>query len=150
MKKSQNLLSAFRSFLGHMGIYFTVIVMFFNIMLASLYPNEERIFNTSMFGFILLFSAIFALCDFIMNVKFIESYLAKLSIHLVLPTIDFAVVLAWLSGAASSPRTAIFAVIFYIVAYVIVAAVRIAVHFGAAKKENEKKDYQKLFGENGK
>ena len=119
-------------------------------MLSVLYPNEERIFNTSMFGFILLFSAIFALCDFIMNVKFIESYLAKLSIHLVLTTIDFAVVLAWLSGAASSPRTAIFAVIFYIVAYVIVAAVRIAVHFGAAKKENEKKDYQKLFGENGK
>ena len=150
MKKSQKLLSAFRSFLGHMGIYFTVIVMFFNIMLSVLYPNEERIFNTSMFGFILLFSAIFALCDFIMNVKFIESYLAKLSILLVLTTIDFAVVLAWLSGAASSPRTAIFAVIFYIVAYVIVAAIRIAVHFGAAKKENEKKDYQKLFGENGK
>lgn len=150
MKKSQKLLSAFRSFLGHMGIYFTVIVMFFNIMLSVLYPNEERIFNTSMFGFILLFSAIFALCDFIMNVKFIESYLAKLSIHLVLTTMDFAVVLAWLSGAASSPRTAIFAVIFYIVAYVIVAAIRIAVHFGAAKKENEKKDYQKLFGENSK
>lgn len=150
MNRSQNIIRAIRSFLGHMGIYFTVIVMFFNIMLAALYPNEEKIFNTKMFLYILLFSAIFALCDFVMNIKFISSYISKLAIHLVITTIDFAVVLVWLSGAAESARNAILIVMVYVVAYLIVAAIRIAVHFKISNKDNEKKEYKKIFGENEK
>ncbi len=146
MTKKQQFIGAARSFLGHTGVYFTVIVMFFNVMLKIMYPEGEKVFNTAMFGAILLFSAIFALCDFIMNVKFIESYAAKLAIHMVLTAVDFVLVLVLMSGAASSAKTAVVAAVLYIVAYIIVAAVKLIIRAVKNKKENENKGYENLFG----
>ena len=101
--------------------------------------------NTIMSNYILLFCAIFALCDFIMEIKFIESYFAKVAIHFMLVTIDFAVVIAWLSDRTRSAKTIVFAVIIFAVCFAIVDTVRVIVHNVKSKKSNEKQEYTSIF-----
>lgn len=145
MKKSEKIFAAAKSFLGHTGFYFTLIVMAFNIMLTSAFPDGNKVFETAMFGWILLFSAVYALSNFVLDIKFIDSYLAKLSIHYVLVVLDFAVVMAWLSGAAASSKSKVFVIIAFAFVYLIVEILR-AVLTGAKRKEtNEKEEYQSLF-----
>ena len=134
-----------KSFLGHMGFYFTLIVMMFNTFISIVYPNGNKIFETKYFGHILLFSAIYALCNFVLDIKFIESYLAKLALHFVLIVFDFAIVIGWLSGAASSGKTTIFVTLAFAFFYLIVEAVRAAVYFSTHKKKNETVEYKNLF-----
>ena len=135
----------FKSFLGHMGFYFTFIVMIFNAFITIAYPEGNKVFETKYFWHILLFSAIYALCNFVLDIKFIESYLAKLSVHFILIVLDFAVVIAYLSGAANSPKTTVLVTIFFAFFYFVVEAVRAAIYFSRHKKKNEETEYQSLF-----
>ena len=134
-----------KSFLGHTGFYFTLIVMMFNTFITIFYPNGNKIFETKYFGHILLFSAIYALCNFVLDIKFIESYLAKLAVHFVLIVFDFAIVIGWLSGAASSSKTTIFVTLAFAFFFFVVEAVRAIVYFSTHKKKNEEVEYQNLF-----
>ena len=138
----------FKSFLGHTGFYFTLIVMIFNISLTLTFPEGTKVFETKYFWHILLFSAIYALCNFIFDITFIESYLAKLSVHFILIVLDFAVVIAWLSGAASSDRTSIFVTIAFAFVYFIIEAIRAAIYYATHRKKNEEENYQTLFSGN--
>ena len=138
----------FKSFLGHTGFYFTLIVMIFNISLTLAFPEGTKVFETKYFWHILLFSAIYALCNFIFDITFIESYLAKLSVHFILIVLDFAVVIAWLSGAASSDRTSIFVTIAFAFVYFIIEAIRAAIYYATHRKKNEEENYQTLFSGN--
>ncbi len=144
MNKKQ-VVSYIRSFLGHAGFYFALIVTVCNIIISLAFPTGDMGINTIMSNYIMLFCAIFALCDFVMEVKFIESYFAKIAIHFVLVTIDFAVVIAWLSNPARSPKTIVFAVIIFAVCFAIVDAVRVAVYYAKSKKKNENQEYTSLF-----
>jgi hypothetical protein len=145
MKKSEKIFSAVKSFLGHTGFYFTLIVMAFNTLLTVSFPNGSKVFETAMFGWILLFSAVYALSNFVLDIKFIDSYLAKISIHYVLVVLDFAVVMAWLSGAAPSSKNKVFVIIAFAFVYLIVEIVRAVFHNMTHRKNNEKEEYQSLF-----
>ena len=148
MQTFAKIFSKIKTFLGHTGFYFTLIVMIFNTFITIAYPNGNNVFETKYFWHILLFSAIYALCNFVLDIKFIESYLAKLSVHFVLVVIDFAVVIAWLSGAATSEKTTLFVSLAFAFFYLIVEAVRAAFHFALNKKKNEEQTYQSLFSGN--
>ena len=128
-----------------MGFYFTFIVMMFHTFIAIAYPAGNKAFETKYFWYILLFSAIYALCNFVLDIKFIESYLAKLSVHYILIVLDFAVVIGYLSGAASSSKTTVFVSLAFAFFYLVVEAVRAAFHFALHKKKNEEKEYTSLF-----
>ena len=145
MQTFTKIFSKFKSFLGHTGFYFALIVMIFNTFITIAYPNGNKVFETKYFWYILLFSAIYALCNFVLDIRFIESYLAKLSVHFILIVLDFAVVIGHLSGAASSPKTTVFVSLAFAFFYLIVEAVRAAFHYAANKKTNEEKEYTSLF-----
>jgi hypothetical protein len=134
-----------KSFLGHTGFYFTLIVMIFNTFITIAYPTGNKVFETKYFWHILLFSAIYALCNFVLDIKFVESYLAKLSVHFILVVLDFGVVIGWLSGAAASQKSSIFVTLAFAFVYLIVEAVRAAVYFSTHKKKNEETEYKNLF-----
>ncbi len=138
-------ISSIRSFLGHTGFYFTLITTIYNVIISIVFPEGNVGINTIMSNYILLFCAIFALCDFIMLIKFIESYAAKIAIHFVLVTIDFAVVIAWLSDRTRTAKNIVFAVIIFALCFAIVDAVRIIVYYAKNKKRNEKQEYTSLF-----
>jgi hypothetical protein len=59
--------------------------------------------------------------------------------------LDFAVVIGYLSGAASSSKTTVFVSLAFAFFYLIVEAVRAAFHFALHKKKNEEKEYTSLF-----
>ena len=145
MQTFMKIFSKIKAFLGHTGFYFTLIVMIFNAFLTFAAPNGNKVFKTEMFWSILLFSAIYALCNFVLDIKFIESYLAKLSVHFILIVLDFGVVIGWLSGAASSQKTTVFVTLAFSFFYLIVEAVRAAFHFSLHKKKNEEETYKSLF-----
>ena len=134
-----------KSFFGHLGIYFTVIVMALNFIISLVFPSGDAGITTSMFNWIFLFCIIFALCDFVMKINFIESYIAKIAIHFILVTIDFAVVIAWLSDRTRSAKSIVFATIIFAACFFIVDVVRVIVHSAKHKKTNEKQEYQSLF-----
>lgn len=148
MQTFMKFFAKFKSFLGHTGFYFTFIVMMFNAFLTIAYPEGNKVFETKMFWWILLFSAVYALCNFVLDIKFIESYLAKLSVHFILVVLDFAVVIGWLSGAAASEKTTVFVTIAFAFVYIIIEAVRGAFHFALHRKKNEEETYQSLFSGN--
>ncbi len=145
MQTFTKIFSKFKSFLGHTGFYFTLIVIMFNALLTVAFPNGSKVFDTKYFWSILLFSAIYALCNFVLDIKFIESYLAKLSVHFILIVFDFAIVIGWLSGAASTPKTTVFVSLAFAFFYFIVEIVRAAFYFASRKKKNEETAYQNLF-----
>lgn len=145
MNKSQKITANIRSFLGHTGFYFTVIVMVFNTVLSIVFPSGDKVIISSTFNWIFLFSAIFALCDFVMQIKFIESYAAKVAVHFILVTIDFAVVMAWLSDRTRSAKSIVFAVIIFAACFFLVDVIRVIVHYARGKKANEKQEYRSIF-----
>ena len=145
MKTAEKIFSFIKAFLGHTGFYFTLVVMVFNIFIAVNYPYGNKVFETKMFGWILLFSAIYALCNFVLDFKFIESYIAKLAIHYVLIVLDFALVMAYGSGASSSSKGMVFVIIAFAFAYLIVEAVRGVIYSVTHKKKNEEEEYSSLF-----
>lgn len=145
MKTAEKIFSFVKSFLGHAGFYFTLVVMAFNTFLTVNYPEGNKVFETKMFWWILLFSAIYSLCNFVLKIKFIESYIAKLAIHYVLIVLDFSLVMAYCSGAASSSKGMVFVIIAFAFAYLLVEVVRGIIYSAAHKKKNEEKEYQTLF-----
>lgn len=148
MQTFMKFFSKFKSFLGHTGFYFTLIAMIFNTFITIAYPNGGKVLDTEFFGYILLFSAIYALCNFVLDIKFVESYVAKLAVHFILVVLDFAVVIGWLSGAATSEKTTVFVSLAFAFFYLVVEAVRAAFHFALHKKKNEEETYQNLFSGN--
>lgn len=145
MNKKEKIFSVIKKFLGHTGFCFTLIVMLLTVSLAIASPYGDMVIETKTFGWILLFSAVYALCDFVFAISFIESYLAKLSIHYVFAVLDFAVVIAWLSGVAVSSKQTLFVTIAFAFVYLIIEAVRAAVYFAGHKKKNEADEYKSLF-----
>ncbi len=147
MNNSNKVTAYIKSFLGHMGVYFTAIVMALNIVFKMIFPSNDVGINTSMSFYIFLFCVIAALCDFVMNIKFIPSFVARLAIHFVLLTIDFAVVLAWLTDRTRSTKTIIFVVAVFAICLLIVDVVRVIVHSVKNKKNNEAQEYKTMFSE---
>lgn len=147
MNNSNKVTAYIKSFLGHTGVYFTAVVMALNIVFKMIFPSNDVGINTSMSFYIFLFCVIAALCDLVMNIKFIPSFVAKLAIHFVLLTIDFAVVLAWLTDRTRSTKTIIFVVAVFAICLFIVDVVRVIVYNVKNKKSNEAQEYKTMFSE---
>ena len=142
MQTFAKIFSKIKSFFGHMGFYFVLIVMTVNAFITIAYPNGGKVFNTDYFWYILLFSAIYALCNFVLEIKFIESYLAKLSVHFILIVADAAISIGCV---AESSKTTVFVTIAFAFFYLIVEGVRAAFYFATHKKKNETTEYTPLF-----
>ena len=145
MKKSEKIISVIKNLLGHTGFYFTLIVMFLIVSLKVAFPAGNKVVETNTYGWILLFAAIYAACNFVLKIKFIDSYIAKLSIHYVLIVLDFAIVMAWLSGVASNSKQILFVTIAFAFVYIVIEAIRAAFYFKTHRKSNEEENYQTLF-----
>ena len=145
MKTAEKIFSFIKKFLGHTGFYFTLVVVAFNAFLTLGDQYGNKVFKTEMFWWILLFSAVYALCNFILDCKFIESYFARIAIHYVLIVLDFALVMAYGSGAASSSKGMVLVIIAFAFAYLVVEAVRGTVYGITHKKKNEEEEYSTLF-----
>lgn len=147
MNNSKQITAYIKSFFGHMGVYFTAIVMVLNTAFKMIFPSNDVGINTSMSFYIFLFCVIAALCDFIMNIKFIPSFVARLAIHFVLLTIDFAVVLVWLTDRTRSTKTVIFVVAVFAICLFIVDAVRVIVYNVKKRESNAAQEYKTMFSE---
>jgi hypothetical protein len=145
MKGFGKFFSVTKKFFGHMGFCFMTIIVLLLTTLVIAFPGGGKVMDTGTYVYLLLFSALHALCVFIFDIKFIESYLAKLSIHYICVVIDFAVTVAWGTGLATGAKQMLFITIVFAFVYLIIEAVRAAFHFATNKKSNEEEEYTSLF-----
>ncbi len=84
MKIFEKIMRVIRSYIGHLGVYFTLTVLLLNAL-----GGASRTFSPDYFGIAVLFAALLALCDFILDLKMIPSLLARSAIHAVFATLSF-------------------------------------------------------------
>ena len=134
--------SVLKSYFGHMGVYFMIVMIFFAMvsnLLKSSTVNLVLIWSAASFG------ALVALCDLLFMFPLIRSYVANVVIHGVLSIASFAFSFIWVSGVIERGRTGMFGVLFFSVFYVILAIIRCVYHFVTNRKANEKKEYVNLY-----
>ena len=136
MKIFQKIVCVIRSYIGHMGAYFLLTVS----ALSILGSVQGRTFAPADFGIATLFSALLALCDFILAAKFIPSLLAKSAIHAVLATASFVISFVLVAGRLQSSTAFVISVVFFVFV-AIVLAVR-AAYISAVRRANEKEENQ--------
>ncbi len=150
MNRSQKIKENIRTFLGRTGFYFTIVTVLINTVLSIAFPSGDKAVLPSTFIWFFLFSAIFSLCDFIFQANFIESYAAKAVIHFVLVTMDFAIVMAWLTDRSRSMKSIVFAVLIFAVFFLAVDIIRAVIHYAVNKKANANKEYSSVFSDEHK
>ena len=91
------------------------------------------------------FLAILALCDLVLKIKAITSFIARVAIHFVLSAADFAVVLCRLSGKATSGRAIFALTAVFTLLYLCVFVPRCIYLSRKKKKENEEQRYSPVF-----
>lgn len=139
MKK---MISLFRSYFGHMGVYFMLTMLVFGFVSVIL---ESATVNFVLIWTALLFAGLVALCDLIFKLSFLGSYIVKVLVHGILTIAAFAVSFIWVSGVIERGKTAVYGVIFFSVFYLILAVIRCVYYFATSTKENAKKEYQSLY-----
>jgi len=110
MKIFEKAVAVIRSYVGHLGVYFTLTVL----ILGAL-GGENRIFSPNHFGIAVLFAALLALCDFILTLKFIPSLLAKSALHAVFATLSFVIAFVLASGIVANSTAFVVSTVFLLV-----------------------------------
>ena len=135
--------SAVSSYLGHVGFYFLLTILFFSVVALV---KVSATFNLVLVWSALLFAALLGLADVVFALKFLGSYLVKLVVHIILATVAFAVSFVWISGGIiEESSTAVVGVLAFAFIMILVSVVRGVVHTAFSKKENENKAYNYLY-----
>ena len=140
MKKVYSVVS---SYLGHVGFYFLLTILFFSIVALV---KVSTTFNLVLVWSALLFAALLRLADGVFALKFLGSYLVKLVVHIIFATAAFAISFVWVSdGVIEESSTAVVGVLAFAFIMILISVVRGVVHTAFAKKENESKAYNYLY-----
>lgn len=110
MKTFEKIVHYLRSYVGHLGVYFTVTVLLINT-----FSGKDRMFSPDYFGIAVLFAALLALCDFILDIKFIPSLLAKSALHAVFATLSFVVAFALAAGIIENSTAFVASTVFLVI-----------------------------------
>lgn len=134
-----------RGLVGRAGAYFMFIFLFFAFFAKAVLKLDSFAYDTEFFGGTLLFSFILALVYLVLDMKIISSLAARIAIHYVLSTADFALVLCYLSGAAQNGKQILILTIFFTVLYALVMTAFYVLRSLFLKHENSGKAYQSQF-----
>ena len=99
-----------RSYIGHLGVYFTLTVLLLNAL-----GGASRTFSPDYFGIAVLFAALLALCDFILDLKMIPSLLARSAIHAVFATLSFVIAFVLAAGIVAGSTAFVASVMFVLI-----------------------------------
>ena len=110
MKIFEKIVALLRSYVGHLGVYFTVTVLLINTL-----GGKGRMFSPEYLGIAVLFAALLALCDFILDIKFTPSLLAKSALHAVFATLSFVIAFALASGIIESSTAFVASTVFFLI-----------------------------------
>lgn len=134
-----------RGIVGKAGAYFMFIFIFFSVFAKAILKLDGFSYDSAFFGGTVLFSFVMAFIDLTLDFKTISSFTARVAIHYVLATADFALVLCYISGAARGGRQILAMTIFFTVVYAVIMTIVCIFRAVCNKRENKEKSYRAQF-----
>lgn len=137
MKKFVSILG---SYLGHMGVYFMLVMLVFGLVSLATASGSVSIV---LIWTALLFAGLTALCDFLFRIASMSLFV-KILLHGILTTASFALAVG-MSGVLERGKTLVFGVILFVVCYAVAATVGALFHIAMEKKESNGQEYKNLY-----
>ena len=132
MNKTDKIFGVISKIISRTGTYFMFLFLFVSFMAKLIIPDQTISYNLSLFAYVLLFSFIMSLIDFILSFKPLGIFFVRVTVHYVLSITDFIVVLCCLSKITS-------------LVYAIVMTVYCLCRSAKLKRENKNKEYKNEF-----
>ena len=104
MNKTDKIFGVISKIISRTGTYFMFLFLFVSFMAKLIIPDQTISYNLSLFAYVLLFSFIMSLIDFILSFKQLGIFFVRVTVHYVLSITDFIVVLCCLSKITSGGK----------------------------------------------
>ncbi len=145
MNKTDKIFSVISKIISRTGTYFMFLFLFVSFMAKLIIPDQTISYNLSLFAYVLLFSFIMSLIDFILSFKQLGIFFVRVTVHYVLSITDFIVVLCCLSKITSGGKQVLALSLFFTLVYAIVMTVYCLCRSAKLKRENKNKEYKNEF-----
>lgn len=145
MNKTDKIFGVISKIISRTGTYFMFLFLFVSFMAKLIIPDQTISYNLSLFAYVLLFSFIMSLIDFILSFKQLGIFFVRVTVHYVLSITDFIVVLCCLSKITSGGKQVLALSLFFTLVYAIVMTVYCLFRSAKLKRENKNKEYKNEF-----
>lgn len=145
MNKTDKIFGGISKIISRTGTYFMFLFLFVSFMAKLIMPDQTISYNLSLFAYVLLFSFIMSLIDFILSFKQLGILFVRVTVHYVLSITDFIVVLCCLSKITSGGKQVLALSLFFTLVYAIVMTVYCLCRSAKLKRENKNKEYKNEF-----
>lgn len=145
MNKTDKIFGVISKIISRTGTYFMFLFLFVSFMAKLIIPGQTISYNLSLFAYVLLFSFIMSLIDFILSFKQLGIFFVRVTVHYVLSITDFIVVLCCLSKITSGGKQVLALSLFFTLVYAIVMTVYCLCRSAKLKRENKNKEYKNEF-----
>ena len=145
MNKTDKIFGVISKIISRTGTYFMFLFLFVSFMAKLIIPDHTISYNLSLFAYVLLFSFIMSLIDFILSFKQLGIFFVRVTVHYVLSITDFIVVLCCLSKITSGGKQVLALSLFFTLVYAIVMTVYCLCRSAKLKRENKNKEYKNEF-----
>ena len=145
MNKTDKIFGVISKIISRTGTYFMFLFLFVSFMAKLIIPDQTISYNLSLFAYVLLFSFIMSLIDFILSFKQLGIFFVRVTVHYVFSSTDFIVVLCCLSKITSGGKQVLALSLFFTLVYAIVMTVYCLCRSAKLKRENKNKEYKNEF-----
>ncbi len=145
MNKTDKIFGVISKIISRTGTYFMFLFLFVSFVAKLIIPDQTISYNISLFAYVLLFSFIMSLIDFVLYFKQLGNFFARVTVHYVLSLTDFIVVLCLLSKITSGGKQVLALSLFFTVVYAVVMTVYCICRSARLRRENKNKEYKNEF-----
>lgn len=145
MNKTDKIFGVISKIISRTGTYFMFLFLFVSFVAKLIIPDQTISYNISLFAYVLLFSFIMSLIDFVLCFKQLGNFFARVTVHYVLSLTDFIVVLCLLSKITSGGKQVLALSLFFTVVYAVVMTVYCICRSARLRCENKNKEYKNEF-----
>ncbi len=145
MNKTDKIFGVISKIISRTGTYFMFLFLFVSFVAKLIIPDQTISYNISLFAYVLLFSFIMSLIDFVLCFKQLGNFFARVTVHYVLSLTDFIVVLCLLSKITSGGKQVLALSLFFTVVYAVVMTVYCICRSARLRRENKNKEYKNEF-----
>ena len=92
MKKTEKIFGVISRLISKTGTYFMFMFIFITLFAKLLFPEQTIMYNTSLFAYAMLFCFLLSATDFILGIKALGIFFARVAIHFVLALAEFIAV----------------------------------------------------------
>lgn len=145
MKKTEKIFGVISRLISKTGTYFMFMFIFMTLFAKLLFPEQTIMYNTSLFAYAMLFCFLLSATDFILGIKALGIFFARVAIHFVLALAEFIAVFCYLSGYAGSGKQVVFLSLFFTLVYAVVMTIYAVIRAARLRRENKDKEYKSEF-----